>query len=288
MFPAMLRAMRPKQWAKNVLLFAALVFDRQLTNLPALLDTLAGFALFCLTASAVYLVNDLRDLETDRQHPVKRNRPIASGALTPRAAWVAVAVLALVVIPLGWRLSPAFLAMLAAYFTLNVLYSVWLKHEAILDVLVLASFYILRVGAGVVLIQVERFSPWLYVAMLFLALFLGIGKRRAELVSLQDNGGGRKVLQFYSQHFLDQLLIIVLTIAVMTYSLYTFTAPNLPENHAMMLTIPFVIYGVFRYLWLVQVGGHGEAPEDLLFSDRPLQADLALWAAAVFVIFYLS
>ncbi|MBI3158772.1 MAG: decaprenyl-phosphate phosphoribosyltransferase [Chloroflexi bacterium] len=288
MFPALLRAMRPKQWAKNILLFAALVFDRQLTNLPALLDTLAGFALFCLTASAVYLVNDLHDLEADRQHPTKRNRPIASGALPPRIAWAAVAVLVLVIVPLGWRLSPAFLAMLTAYFTLNVLYSVWLKHEPIIDVLVLASFYILRVGAGVVLIRVERFSPWLYVAMLFLALFLGIGKRRAELISLQANGGGRKVLQFYSQHFLDQLLIIVLTIAVMTYSLYTFTAPNLPENHAMMLTIPFVIYGIFRYLWLVQVGGHGEAPEDLLFSDRPLQVDLALWAAAVFVIFYLS
>ncbi|TAK12113.1 MAG: decaprenyl-phosphate phosphoribosyltransferase [Anaerolineae bacterium] len=286
MLIALIRAMRPKQWAKNVLLFAALVFDRQLGNPTAVLDTLAGFALFSLTASAVYLVNDLRDVEADRQHPTKRNRPIASGALPVPTAKIVAVILPLLILPLAWRLSPAFLTILALYYTLNILYSIWLKHQPIIDVLVLASFYILRVGAGVVLIQVERFSPWLYVAMLFLALFLGIGKRRAELAATE--GSGRKVLQFYTLEFLDQLMIIVLTIAIVTYSLYTFSAPNLPENHTMMLTIPFVIYAIFRYLWLVKVGGHGEAPEDLLFSDRPLQADLVLWAATIFVIFYLS
>ncbi len=280
--------MRPKQWAKNVLLLAALVFDRQLTHLPALLETLAGFGLFSLTASAVYLINDLRDVEADRQHPTKRQRPIASGALSVRAATLAAIGLLVVIAPLAFLLSPLFLAVLALYVGLNLAYSLWLKHLPIVDVLVLASFYILRVGAGVVLIQVQRFSPWLYVAILFLALFLGIGKRRAELVSAQTNGGGRKVLESYTLPFLDQLLTIVLTITIVTYSLYTFSAPNLPENHAMMLTIPFVIYGIFRYLWLVQVGGHGEAPEEVAFSDRPLQITLLLWAATIFVIFYLS
>lgn len=288
MFIALLRTMRPRQWVKNLLLFAALVFDRQLTHLPALLDTTAGFVLFSLTASAVYLINDLRDVEADRQHPIKRQRPIASGALSERTAALAALFLLIIITPLAYLLSPSYLVVLGLYVLLNLAYSLRLKHLPIVDVLVLASFYILRVGAGVMLIQVERFSPWLYVAILFLALFLGIGKRRAELVSSQANGGGRKVLASYTLPFLDQLLTIVLTITIITYSLYTFSAPNLPDNHAMMLTIPFVIYGIFRYLWLVQVGGHGEAPEEVAFNDRPLQIALALWVTTIFVIFYLS
>lgn len=286
MLIALLKNMRPKQWAKNVLLFAALVFDRQLTVLPALLETAIGFALFCLLTSSIYLINDLIDLEADKRHPKKKHRPLASGALPVPGAITAVVVFLATALIGGYLLSPAFAAICVIYVVLNLSYSFWLKHIPIIDVIVLAFFYVLRVGAGVVLIQVDRFSPWLYVFTTFFALFLGIGKRRAEI-----KGGGahtRKVLAGYSAEFLDQLLLIVLSLAILTYSLYTFSAPNLPENHSMMLTIPFVIYGFFRYLYLVQVKHSGEAPEDILFSDRPIQADLVLWGLTILLIFYFS
>ena len=189
--------------------------------------------------------------------------------------------------PSGFPTSFGFICVI--YFLGNLIYSRWLKHIAILDVLLLASFYVLRVAAGVALIEVSRFSPWLYVFTTFIALYLGIGKRRAELVSAQLNGGAtRKVLENYTLPFLDQLISIVLTISILTYSLYTFSAPNLPDNHSMMLTIPFMIYIIFRYLYLLQVEGHGESPEDILFGDRPLQAAIILWGIAILVIFYLS
>jgi 4-hydroxybenzoate polyprenyltransferase len=287
MFLALLKNMRPKQWAKNALLFAALVFDRQLTNVPALLETLAGFMLFCLLSSSIYLINDLIDLEADRRHPKKKHRPLASGALPAAVAIGAVALFLVLALVGGYRLSPGFAIICVIYVALNLSYSLWLKHIPIIDVIVLALFYVLRVGAGVALIQVDRFSPWLYVFTTFFALFLGIGKRRAEI---KAKGGAhtRKVLAGYTEDFLDQLLLIVLSLAILTYSLYTFSAPNLPENHSMMLTIPFVIYGFFRYLYLVQVKQTGEAPEDILFSDRPIQANLVLWGLTILLIFYLS
>lgn len=290
MLKALLRSMRPKQWAKNALLFAGLVFDEQLINAPALLDTIIGFVLFSLVASAVYIINDLSDFEADRQHPRKRFRPIAAGELSTNLAWAMVVVILLVVFPLAYLLSPAFALLVLLYFLLNLAYSNWLKHIPLVDVLILASFYVLRVGAGVAIIQVQRFSPWLYGTTLFGALFLGIGKRRAELVDMiagNSDKNRRRVLDGYTIPFLDQLISIVLTITIITYSLYTFVAPNLPENHAMMLTIPFVIYGIFRYLHLVQVENHGEAPEEILFSDRPLQIAVGLWGLSVLAIFYL-
>jgi 4-hydroxybenzoate polyprenyltransferase len=288
MLPALLKTMRPKQWAKNGFLFIALIFDRQLTNVPAILTITAGFAVFSLLASSIYLINDLSDVEADRQHPKKRTRPIASGSLPIGAARAAVLVLLLATLPAAWLLSSRFFAICALYFLTNLAYTFWLKHIAILDVILLAGFYVMRVGAGVSLIEVERFSPWLYVFTTFLALYLGIGKRRAELAAMADEAGNtRRVLEGYTLPFLDNLTIIVSTLAVMTYSLYTFSAPNLPENHAMMLTIPFIIYGIFRYLYLVQVAHSGEAPTDVLFSDKPLQACIALWGLAVLLIFYI-
>jgi len=285
MLLALLRNMRPKQWAKNALLFAGLIFDRQLTNLPALQRTLVGFALFCLLSSGIYLINDLIDLRADRQHPKKKQRPLASGELPVPFALGAALLFFLTAITLGYRLSPTFAAVCLAYALANFSYSLWLKHIPIIDVMVLAGFYVLRVGAGVALIQVQRFSPWLYIFTTFFALFLGIGKRRAE-INAQGGAHTRRVLEGYTGPFLDQLLLIVLSLAILTYSLYTFTAPNLPENHAMMLTIPFVIYGFFRYLYLVQVKNSGEAPEDILYRDRPIQTDLLLWGAAILLIFY--
>lgn len=287
MFVALIKNMRPKQWAKNVLILAGLVFDRQLTNLPALEKTVAGFVLFCLLTSSIYLINDLVDVEADRRHPKKKHRPLASGKLPAWLAQTAAAVFMLAAFVGGYWLSPAFALACLIYVVLNLSYSFWLKHLPIIDVMVLAGFYVLRVGAGVALIDVQRFSPWLYVFTTFFALFLGIGKRRAEFKS-KDKAHTRKVLEGYSENFLDQLILVVLTLAILTYSLYTFSAPNLPENHAMMFTIPFVIYGFFRYLYLVQVQNSGEAPEEILFSDRPIQADLILWAVSILLIFYFS
>jgi 4-hydroxybenzoate polyprenyltransferase len=287
MLSALIRSMRVKQWAKNGLLFAALIFDRQLTNWPALRTTLSGFLLFSLLSSGVYLVNDLIDLEADRNHPRKKSRPIAAGELPVWLAILAAALFFSLALLLGYRLAPGFALICLIAAVLNISYSLWLKHIPIIDVIVLASFYVLRVAAGVTLIEVQRFSPWLYVFTTFMALFLGISKRRAELLLVRDGAAHtRRVLAGYTAPFLDQLLMIVITLSILTYSLYTFSAPNLPENHAMMLTIPFVIYGAFRYLYLVQVEHSGEAPEEILFSDRPIQATVALWGLAVLFIFY--
>ena len=285
---ALLKTMRPKQWAKNAFLFVAITFDRQLDNLPALAKTLAGFALFCLLSSVVYIVNDLVDIEADRQHPKKRNRPLPSGQLPASVAITAAVIILVAVIPMAFLLSQNFGFLALGYLLLNLAYSKWLKHIPILDVLVLASFYVMRVGAGVELIHVTRFSPWLYIFTIFLALFLGVGKRRAELNLLAEAANShRPVLEGYTLPLLDQLMTIVSSMTIITYSLYTFSAENLPGGHVMMLNIPFVIYGIFRYLYLVQVEHSGGAPEEVLFSDRPLQITLFLCALTVFIIFYL-
>ena len=285
---ALLRTMRPKQWLKNGFLFAGLIFDQQLFNITALSHTFAGFLLFCLLSGSVYIINDLSDLEADRLHPKKRFRPLAAGKLSPTTARIVVVVLLLVSLPVSFFLSPGFSIISLTYFLLNLAYSRWLKHIPILDVMILASFYVIRVGAGVILIQVSRFSPWLYVFTTFLALFLGVGKRRAELNLLDKEANShRKVLAGYSMPLLDQLVTIVSSMAIITYSLYTFSAPNLPENHSMMLTIPFVIYGMFRYLYLLQVKHSGGAPEEVLLTDKPLQIVILLWGAAILLIFYL-
>lgn len=286
---ALFKAMRPKQWAKNVVIFAALVFDRQLglNNMPAVLRTLAGFIIFCLLSGVVYLINDIEDIEADRVHPKKRNRPIASGALPIPAAQVAIVALLAILLPLSYLLSPSFAAVALSYFLLNLAYSKWLKHIPLLDVFSIALGFVLRVAAGVTLIQVTRFSPWLYVVTTLGALYIGFGKRRAELALLQaDANTHRKVLEGYTLPLLDQFITIVSATTIVAYSLYTFSAPNLPDNHVMMLTIPFVLYGVFRYLYLVQVEETGGSPEDVLFSDRPLQITILLWGAAVLIIFY--
>ncbi len=287
-FIALLKTMRPKQWAKNGFLFVAITFDRQLNHLPALERTLAGVFLFCMLSSVVYIVNDLTDIEADRQHPKKRNRPLPSGKLSVRVAVIAAVVLLVIALPATFLFSLGFGLLALGYLLLNMAYSRWLKHIPILDVLVLASFYVMRVGAGVELIHVRVFSPWLYVFTIFLALFLGVGKRRAELNLLADAANShRPVLEGYTLPLLDQLMTIVSSMIIMTYSLYTFSAENLPGNHMMMLTIPFVIYGVFRYLYLVQVQHSGGAPEEVLFSDHPLQITLFLFAVTVLMIFYI-
>ena len=289
MLTALIKAMRPKQWTKNGFVFFALVFDKQLFLREPFLRTLEGFFLFCLISSTVYLFNDIADVESDRQHPEKKKRPIASGALPIPTARVAAIVLTLVTIPLGYLLSPMFAGILAIYLVINLLYSRWLKHVPILDVLIIAAGFVLRVGAGASLIVVERFSPWLYVVTTLFALFIGFGKRRAEITLLEKGAGShRKVLDGYTLPMLDQFITIVSGTTIVAYSLYTFSAPNLPENHSMMLTIPFVIYGIFRYLQLIQTGHAAGAPDEVALKDRPLQVTALLLGLAVLAIFYFS
>jgi 4-hydroxybenzoate polyprenyltransferase len=287
MITALIKSMRPKQWAKNSFIFAALVFDRKLLDPGALINTAAGALLFSLLASGIYLLNDIADLESDQNHPKKSKRPIASGKLPLPAAWTAGIGLILLVLPLAYLLSADFLIICLIYLLLNLSYSFYLKHIPLLDVLVLASFYVLRVTAGVTLIDVKRFSPWLYVVTTLFALFIGLGKRRAELVlNTSSQSAHRPVLDGYSVELLDQLISIVSGTTIVSYSLYTFSAPNLPDNHVMMLTIPFVVYGIFRYLYLIQLG-EGGAPEDIALTDHPLQLSIVLWALSILFIFYI-
>ncbi|MEJ2599489.1 MAG: decaprenyl-phosphate phosphoribosyltransferase [Anaerolineales bacterium] len=289
MLLALIKEMRPRQWPKNAVLFAALVFDRQLTpsHIPAILRTLAGFIIFCLLSSVVYIINDIADVEADRQHPEKRHRPIASGKLPVSiATWYALGLLILI-FPISFVMSRDFGLVALTYFLINLVYSKWIKHIALLDVLAIASGFVLRVAAGVALIQVERFSPWLYVVTTLGALYLGFGKRRAELAMLADGANStRRVLDGYTLPLLDQFITIVSATTIIAYSLYTFSAPNLPSNHVMMLTIPFVLYGVFRYLYLIQVTHRAGAPEEVLLSDLPLQITILLWGISVLLIFY--
>jgi len=288
MLLALLKTMRPRQWTKNGFVFFALVFDKQLLQVVPFLRTLAGFFLFCLISSAVYIFNDLADIEADRQHPEKKFRPLPSGKLSPGVAWIAEILLVAVTLPLGWMLSPAFAGVLAVYFILNLAYSRWLKHVPILDVLILAAGFVLRVHAGTTLIHVERFSPWLYAVTTLGALYLGFGKRRSELALLAHGAGShRKVLEGYTLPLLDQYITIVSAATILAYSLYTFSAPNVPANHAMMLSIPFIVYIIFRYLYLIQVTHQAGAPEEVLLTDRPMQVAIVLFGLAILAVFYL-
>jgi len=283
----LLRTMRPKQWTKNVFVWAALLFDVKLFKPGPFARTLLAFVLFCLVSSVVYIVNDLVDAEKDRQHPDKRDRPLASGALSPRVAVGAAIAIIIVTLPLTIWLDHKLVLILYGYLALMVTYSFWLKKIVIVDVLTVATGFVLRVTAGVVVVAAERFSPWIYVCTVLLALFLAIGKRRQEIVLLQDNSNNtRTALQDYNLRFLDEMLALVSSSTVMAYSLYTFVAPNVPKNHAMMLTIPFVLYGLFRYLYLIHVKGETAPPDVVVLKDRPLQIDVALFGLVVFLVFY--
>jgi 4-hydroxybenzoate polyprenyltransferase len=244
--------------------------------------------IFCLLSGVVYIINDVADMEADRQHPDKRLRPIPSGQLpVPLASTVAVGLIVLL-LPVSYLLSPGFATMALAYLVSNLAYSRWIKHIPLLDVLTIALGFVLRVAAGVAVIVVARFSPWLYVVTTLGALYIGFGKRRAELALLAGNANShRRVLEGYTIPLLDQFITIVSSTTIIAYSLYTFSAPNVPANHTMMLTIPFVLYGVFRYLHLIQIEHSGGAPEEVLLSDKPLQWTIVLWGLSVIVILYL-
>jgi 4-hydroxybenzoate polyprenyltransferase len=286
----LLRSMRPKQWIKNCFLFAGLIFTLDHRHPPMdLLLVLAGFALFSLLSSSVYLFNDIVDRAQDRLHPAKCHRPIAAGQVPPVfAAWCAVA-LALGSLAGSLALNRDFGLVACLYFLITLAYSFRLKHVVIVDVLTLASGFVLRAVAGALVIAV-RISPWLLLCTTLFALFLGLAKRRHELVLLAgDAGRHRKILDEYSIEMLDQMITIVTSSTLMAYSLYTFSSETGRGHRSMMITIPFVIYGIFRYLYIVQKKGGGGSPATDLLEDAPLFVNLVLWvltAAAIMVASY--
>ncbi len=311
MLKQILLSMRPRQWTKNGILFFPLLFTIRQYWRPFtpvmwrfIALTLAGFVIFCLLSGIVYIVNDLVDVEKDRQHPRKRLRPIASGALSRGAAMAAALVLlssALVAstlldlyaqsfpYPGGEPAFPvpfAFTFVGVSYLVLQIAYSFYLKNIVILDVFAIAAGFLLRTVAGAAVIQVP-ISPWLYVITILLSLFLGFSKRRHELVLLESAAAShRAILKEYTPALLDEMIAVTTASTVIAYSLYTFTAENLPKNHAMMLTIPFVLYGIFRYLYLIHIRQEGGSPEELLLRDRPLTIAVVLYGFAVVAILY--
>jgi 4-hydroxybenzoate polyprenyltransferase len=284
----LLRSMRPRQWTKNIFVFAALIFDAKLLQPAPLLATVIGFIVLCMLSSAVYLVNDSADVQADRAHPKKRHRPIAAGVVpVPLAiAWSGVLVVAGLIIAFLTDAMFGFIAL--AYLMVATTYTFKVKHIVILDVIFLAAGFVLRVAAGIPLVDAERFSPWLYTCMALLALLIGFGKRRAELVELDGRATTRAILSEYTVPLLDQIIAIVTGALIVAYTFYTFSAPQLPPNHLMMLTVPFVVYGLFRYLYLVHVKHEGGAPDELALKDRPLQAAFILWGLAAVAVIYLG
>jgi len=281
---ALWRGLRPKQWIKNLLVFAGLVFtlnERWRLFTPEmwryLVRSTLAFVLFSLISSTIYLLNDVRDVEKDRRHPVKRNRPVASGALP---AWLAVTT-ALILMPLlfaaSFLLSKPFFVVVASYIVMQFGYIFLLKELVLVDVFIIAIGFVMRAVSGTVVLGAQ-ISPWLYTVTLLGALFLGLCKRRNELVLLEGRAADhRKILERYTAPLLDSLTSIVASSTIMAYSLYTFTSPTLPSNNLMMLTVPFVIFGMFRYLYLAHSHNAGGSPEEVFLRDKPLLVTIGLW-----------
>lgn len=287
MLKELIIAMRPKQWTKNVVIFAALIFGLKLFQPLFLARTFLAFILFCLFSSSVYLVNDLVDMERDRQHPTKRFRPLAAGRLKRSWALAAAVLLPLLGLPAAFYLDPLLGVIATAYLLLQTAYSFALKNIVIIDVMSVAAGFVLRVAAGTVMAQTEHFSPWLYICVTLLALFIALGRRRQELILLKEDANQhRKILEEYSPGFIDEMLNVVTTAAIIAYSLYTFSAENLPANKSMMLTIPFVLYGLLRYLYLIHQKNMGGSPEEVVLKDIPLLVNNLLWGVAVVIILY--
>ena len=293
---ALIRAARPKQWTKNLLVFLALFFTvneawdpQALGTVTSLLGrTTLAFVVFSVLSGAIYLVNDLFDIESDRRHPKKRFRPIASGRLPTSVAWAAAAVLGPAAVASAFLLEPPFGVVTLVYAATMVTYTLVLKRLMLLDVFAISAGFVLRVVAGATVLEVP-ISPWLYICTALGALFIALAKRRSELASMGEHAAGlRDTLEWYTLGLLDQFLVTVATSVVVAYTLYTFTASNLPDNHAMMFTIPFVVYGLLRYMFLVHTKNMGENPEDILITDWPLLVCIVLWlltAASILVVF---
>ena len=285
---ALIQSARPKQWTKNGLIFVALVFSvnrywqagEPLQYMDLIASSSLAFLGFSVLSSSIYFLNDVFDVKTDQLHPKKRLRPIAAGLINIPTAVSAFVVLLIGGLAISLVVSPVFAGLALLYAVLMVGYSAWLKHVVLLDLFIVASGFVLRAAAGAVALDVP-ISPWLYICTMLGALFIVVAKRRNEISTLADRAKDhRPILAFYPLEFVDQMIAILATAIVVAYSIYTFTAEGLPSNGVMMLTIPFVLYGVFRYLYLVYVEDGGGAPEDLLLRDRPLLVNTGLWLAS--------
>jgi 4-hydroxybenzoate polyprenyltransferase len=274
-------SLRPRQWTKNLLLFAGIIFAAKLGDATRWLEAFAAFAAYCAASSASYLVNDVRDAPHDRAHPVKSTRPIARGELAPRTAYALAGLLLAVSVALVVPLGLASLAFLSGFLLLQAAYTLRLKHVVLIDVMTIAGLFVLRAAAGAAGVHV-RISPWLLLCTALLALFLALAKRRGELVLVgAEATPGRPVLEGYSLAFVDQLVAVVAACTIIAYSLYTFTAR---DSKALMMTIPFVVFGVFRYLLLIHRQHLGEEPEEVLLRDLPILVCIAAWAVCAAII----
>jgi 4-hydroxybenzoate polyprenyltransferase len=283
---AIFKELRPKQWLKNGLIFFGLVYAMHVTNVPLATRALLAFATFCLISSAGYVFNDLKDAALDRRHPTKRFRPIAASEIPIGLAWALAVGLFVGGFIIAFALGIPFTLTCLAYVLITLSYSQWLKHVVLLDVFCIAAGFVVRAVAGAVAVDVP-ISPWLYVCTVLGSLVIAFGKRRAEILGMEDEAEShRPALEHYTLSFLDNLIVITSTASVMAYSLYTFSAENVPKNHMMMITIPVVLYGIFRYLFLLHVRGVGGSPEDLLLSDRSLAISVILFLALSSCILY--
>jgi len=275
-------SLRPTQWIKNLVVFAGIIFSRNLSNWTMLAQVWATFFAFCAVVGAGYLINDILDRESDRVHPKKKNRPIASGRLSPGAAATVALILLVTAITAAYFVDPWLPVFLVSYLALQLCYALLLKHIVIVDVLVISAGFVLRAVAGTVVIHVT-ISAWLIICTMLLALFLALAKRRAELVLLEEEAGThRRNLDHYSIELIDQMTGVTASATLVSYALYTFTA--FEQSRGMMVTIPFVLYGIFRYLYLVHKHLRGGSPEQVLLTDWPLLINVVLWVAMAAVV----
>ncbi|GAK52124.1 putative conserved membrane protein [Candidatus Moduliflexus flocculans] len=288
MLSAVIRSMRPHQWTKNLVLFAGLLFAGRLFDIFSDLTAISAFFIFCLLSSAIYIINDIKDVERDRNHPIKRTRPIAAGDISIHAAAIAAACISVTALVCAFLLDVGFGVVSLIYFVLLFAYSFWLKHIVILDVLTLAMGFVLRAIGGAEAVDVE-FSSWLLLCTILLALFLGLSKRRHELVLLGDNAQShRKILEEYSPYLLDQMIGVVTASTLMAYALYTMADETIQKfgTSYMIFTVPFVIYGIFRYLYLVHQKEEGGNPTSVLISDKPILINVVLWGIVSAILIY--
>jgi len=287
MFRPLVSSIRPREWIKNTFVFAALLFSKNLLNIDLLPKAFSAFGLFCLAAGGVYLVNDIWDRDEDKFHPQKSVRPIASGTLPVAWAASAAALMFSAALTGGFLLSVRFGLVILGYVLLNIAYSRWIKHVVILDVFAIAAGFVLRVMAGAVAINIMM-SHWLVICTTLLALFLGFSKRRYEILALaKDASRHRRVLAEYNPQFLDMMIGIVTSATVISYALYTVSQETIERFHTdnLLLTMPFVLYGIFRYLYLVYHRNGGGNPAHTLLADKPLIVNIVLWAltSAIFI-----
>ncbi len=286
---AAVKTLRPKQWTKNFFVFVPLVFSVKLFDVNSLIISLKAFISFCLVSGALYTLNDLCDLKEDQLHPVKKNRPLASGQLTKRSAYVIIAVAAATSLALAFSINLSFLLIILIYVLMQTLYSSWLKHVVIIDIFMVATGFFLRVIGGALAIKVE-ISSWLIICTILLALFLSMTKRRHEFLILVDKAREhRPSLKEYNPYLLDQMISVVTASTLIAYCLYTISDDTVRKfgSRNLIFTTPFVLYGIFRYLYLVHQKDQGGTPEEMILRDKPLLINIVLWVIAILFILYI-